>query len=154
MVDEPLRGGFPDPSFYSQTGIEQVRGWMRSMAPRAPLSQLTGIRATQVGAGTTTCTMPASPALQAFDGHVEGLALLQAAMELAVLTGAPAATDVRIAVMVVNHLRPCTVEAETLVAKGRTLHSGRTFTLADVTLEDALGRGVAQATGTFVLRAM
>ncbi len=152
MVDEPVRGGFPDPSFYSLPGIDQARAWLRGWAPRVPLSHLIGLRPTQVGSGTATLTMPASPSLQTFEGNVEGLILLQDALEFAVLTGAPPATEVRTGVLIVNHLRPCTVEAETLVAKARTLHSGPTFTLAEVTLEDALGRGVAQATGTFVLR--
>jgi uncharacterized protein (TIGR00369 family) len=152
VVDEPVRGGFPDPSFYSLPGIDQARAWLRGWAPTAPLAHLIGIRPTQVGSGTATVTMPASPSLQSFEGHVEGMILMQDAMAFAVLTGAPPATEVRATVLIVNHLRPCSVEAETLVAKARTLHSGRTFTLAEVTMEDALGRGVAHATGTFVLR--
>jgi uncharacterized protein (TIGR00369 family) len=152
VVDEPVRGGFPDPSFYSLPGIEQTRAWLRGWAPASPLVHLIGVRPTQVGSGTATVTMPASPSLQSFEGHVEGMILMQDSMALAVLTGAPPATEVRATVLIVNHLRPCSVEAETLVAKARTLHSGRTFTLAEVVMEDALGRGVAHATGTFVIR--
>jgi uncharacterized protein (TIGR00369 family) len=152
VVDEPVRGGFPDPSFYSLPGSEQARAWLRGLAPRVPLSHLIGIRPTQVGSGSATLTMPASPWLQSFDGTVEGLTLLQHALEFAVLTGAPPGTEVRTAALAVDHLRPCTLEAETLVAKARTLNSGPTFTLAEVSLEDALGRGVVHATATYVIR--
>ena len=95
--------------------------------------------------------MPASPWLQTFDGTVEFRFLAEACLTFAVLTGAPAAIDVRPAAMTINHLRPCTVESETLVARGRVLNSGPTFTLAEVLLEDASGRGIAHGVGTYVL---
>jgi uncharacterized protein (TIGR00369 family) len=75
-------------------------------------------------------------------------------LETAVLTTAPAGHDVRMGVFAIDHFRPATLDSETLVAKARTLNSGPTFTLAEVFLEDALGRAVAHATGTFVIRAI
>ena len=99
MVDEPVRGAFPDPSFYSLPGIDQLRAWLRGVAPRVPLSHLIGLRPTQLGSGSATLTLPASPSLQAFDGHVDALILLQDALECAVVTGAPPATDVRTGVL-------------------------------------------------------
>ena len=151
VVDEPVRGGFPDRSFYSLSGLDQMRAWLRGQAPRAPLSHLTGIRPTQVGPGSVTETMPTSPALQTFDGNIEGLILLQDTLEAAVLTTAPAAHEVRTAVFAVESLRPGSVESEVFVVKARVLNSGPTFTLAEAFLEDGLGRGVAHATGTFVI---
>ena len=154
VVDEPVRGRFPDPSFYSLPGIEQARAWLRGLTPRSPLSHLTGLRPTEVGSGSATLTMPASPWLQLFDGTIDTRLLAQDALEFAVLTTAPAATGVRTGVFVLNHLRPCTVDSKMLTAKARTVHSGPTFTLAEVILEDSLGRGVARATATFVMRSI
>jgi class 3 adenylate cyclase len=152
VVDEPVRGRLPDPSFYSLPGIEQARAWVHGDAPTVPLSHLMGFRLTQVGTGSATATQPATPALQSFDGAVEGLTLMLETMTLAVLTGAPPASSVRAAAFAVDHLRPSTLESETLVTKARTLHSGRTFTLAEATLEDSAGRGVAHGKATFVIR--
>lgn len=129
-----------------------MRAWLRGQAPRVPLSHLTGIRPTQVGPGSVTETMPTSPALQLFDGNIEALIMLQDTLEAAVLTTAPAANEVRTGVFSVHSLRPGSVESESFVARARVLNSGPTFTLAEVFLEDGLGRGVAHATGTFVIR--
>jgi hypothetical protein len=61
MQGEAVRGGFPDPGFGSLPGIERARAYLHFLAPRAPLSHLIGIRGTQVGPGSATVTMPASP---------------------------------------------------------------------------------------------
>jgi class 3 adenylate cyclase len=152
VVDEPVRGGFPDPSFYSLPGIEQARAWLRGKAPRSPLSHLVGIRTTQVGSGTATLTLPASPWLGSFDGTLDVRILVQGALEFAALTSAPPASQVRTVSLALSNLRPCTVESENLVAKARTVNTGPTFTLAEVVVEDALGRSVAHGSATFVVR--
>jgi len=89
--------------------------------------------------------------MQTFDGTCEFRILMEACLSFAVLTGAPAGTDVRLAAMTINNLRPCTVESETLVARGRVLNSGPTFTLAEILVEDASGRGVAHGVGTYIV---
>jgi uncharacterized protein (TIGR00369 family) len=116
-----------------------------------PIHHLVGVRLTQVGSGTAVVTMPASPWMQTFDGTLEFRILAEACLTFAVLTGAPAGAAVRPAAMTINNLRPCTVESETLVARGRVLNSGRTFTLAEVFIEDASGRGVAHGVGTYIV---
>ena len=143
MRDEPVRGGFPDPSFYAQAGIEQARAWQQNRTPHDPLSHLTGIRPTQVRAGAVTLTMPASPWLATHDGAVNVEILLQDALEFAVLTGLPPDHEMRTASLVYNRLRPCRVESENFVARATTVYAGRTFTLAEVFIEDANGRDVA-----------
>ena len=125
---------------------------MRGAVPPMPIHHLVGTRLTQVGSGTAVATMPASPWMQTFDGTVEFRILAEACMTFAVLTGVPAGTDVRPAAMTINNLRPCTVESEVLVARGRVLNSGPTFTFAEVLVEDALGRGVAHGVGTYLYR--
>lgn len=154
VVDEPIRGSLPHPGFYSLPGIEQARAIVRGAVPRSPLSRLVGLRVTQVGPGSATVTMPASPWLQQQDGTVDSKMLLEAALHLAALSGAPPASDIAAASLSVSHLRPCTLEGEQFVAQARVVHSGKNFTVADAELEDALGRGVAHATGTYQIAPM
>src|SRR5205807_2033280 len=71
VVDEPVRGGFPERSFYSLPGVEQARAWLRGLAPESPLARLIAARVTQVGSGSVTFSVPASPWLQQPDGSLE-----------------------------------------------------------------------------------
>ncbi|MGH9012273.1 MAG: adenylate/guanylate cyclase domain-containing protein [Acidimicrobiia bacterium] len=151
MIDEPARGGFPEPGFYALPGIEQARAYLRRLVPRPPLSHLLGIRVTQVGAGTATCTMPASPWLQAATAAVEPTALVEVAMSTAVLTTASPATEVRTAGLSCTPFRPCTLESEVLIARARVVSSGATFTFSEVLVEDALGREALRASGVSVV---
>lgn len=154
MTDEPARGGFPEPGFFSLPGIDQARAYLRRLVPRPPLSHLLGIRVTQVGSGTATCTMPASPWLQASTGMIDTTALVEVAFFTAVLTTVPAATTVRTAGLSYTPFRPATVESETLIARARTVGHGTTFTFAEVLVEDALGREVLRACGVSVVEPM
>src|SRR5688572_9745858 len=70
VLDEPVRGGFPDPQFFSLPGIDQLRAFLRNMVLPTPISHLVGLRLTQVGSGTTVVSMPLSPWLQLGDGTV------------------------------------------------------------------------------------
>jgi class 3 adenylate cyclase len=152
VLDEPLRGRLPDPGFWSLPGIEQARARLRGLVPRSPLSHLTGIRLTQVGVGSATVTMPASPWLQIADGSVEVRMLLEEALALAVTTGAPAGHEVRTAALSINQLRHSGVDSDSFVARARTLNTGSVFTLAEVQVEDGTGRAVAHASGSFLVR--
>jgi class 3 adenylate cyclase len=151
VIDEPVRGGFPEPGFYGLPGIEQARAYLRRLVPRPPLSHLLGIRVTQVGAGTATCTMPASPWLQASTGVIDPTAIVEAAVSTAVLTTVPPGTSLRTAALALTPFRPVTIESETLIARARTVSSGATFTFSEVLVEDALGREVLRASGTSVV---
>jgi hypothetical protein len=124
VIDEPVRGSLPDPSFGSLPGIDRARAWLRGVAPRGPLHHLTGVRLTQVGSGTAVLAMPATPWLQTFDGFVDSRILVETGLAFAVLTGAPAGTDVRPMAITVNNLRQGILEGETLVARARTVNSG------------------------------
>jgi class 3 adenylate cyclase len=151
MLDEPARGGFPEPGFYGLPGIDQARAYLRRRVPRPPLSHLFGIRVTQVGAGTATCTMPASPWLQAATGVVDAAALVEVAMSIAVLTTVPTGADFRTAGLTYTPFRPCTLESEVLIARARVVSSGATFTFSEVLVEDALGREAMRASGVAVV---
>ena len=64
-----MRGGFPEPGFDALPGMERARAILRGLVPRPPLSHLLGLRVTQVGSGTATMTMPATPWLQVPTGR-------------------------------------------------------------------------------------
>jgi class 3 adenylate cyclase len=151
VIDEPARGGFPEPGFYALPGIDQARAYLRRLVPRPPLSHLLGIRVTQVGAGIATCTMPASPWLQASTGAVDPTALVEVAMSTAVLTTAPPGAHVRTAGLSYTPFRPGTMESEVLIARARVVSSGATFTHSEVLVDDALGREVLRASGVSVV---
>ena len=150
MIDEPARGGFPEPGFYALPGIDQARAYLRRLVPRPPLSHLLGIRITQVGAGTATCTMPASPWLQTSTAVIDPMAVVEAAVSTAALTTVPPGNSVRTSALAVTPFRPVTIESETLIARARTVSSGGTFIFSEVLVEDALGREVLRASGTSV----
>ena len=154
MLQEPVRGGYPDPSFFSLSGMDQARRAMRGQMALPPLHHLVGHRLTQVGSGTATGTQQATPWLQTVDGTVDFRFIMESAAYYAALTGAPPATAVQASALAINYMRPCTIDSGTLIARARTLNSGPTFTLVEVTVEDAEGRGVAHGTATYVLRAM
>ena len=152
MIDEPVRGRLPDPGFWSLPGIEQARARLRGAVPRSPLSHLVGLRLTQVGAGSATVTMPATPWLQNADGAIEVRILLEEALAMAATTAAPAGHEVRTTALSINQLRFSGIDNDTFVARARTLNSGRFFTLAEAQVEDSSGRTVAHATGSFLIR--
>jgi len=124
-----VRGSVPDRSLGSLPGIERVRAMMRGLVPRPPLSHLLGYRLTQVGSGNATLRMPVSPCFQDYTGNIDVRVPAEEALAAAVLTGAPAGYEVRTVSLSVNLLRPPTLEAETLIARARTLNTGRAFTL-------------------------
>jgi uncharacterized protein (TIGR00369 family) len=134
--------------------MEQARAWQRGLVPATPLARLVGYRPTQVGSGSATLTMPATPWLQFGDGTVDFKIMMEEALAVAVLTGASPATRIITTALSVTHFRPSTVESESIVARARVLNSGSAFTVAEVLVEDALGRAVAHATGAFLLRVM
>jgi class 3 adenylate cyclase len=149
---EPVRGGLPDPGFYSLPGLDQVNALRRRLVPRSPLSHLTGLTVTEAGPGTATLTLPASPWLDAGEGMMIQV-LAEAALSTAVLAGAPPATDVRTSALSLTQFRSATLDADKLIAYGRTIRTAPTFTYAEAAIHDDLGREIARVTGAVVLRA-
>jgi len=111
-----------------------------------------GYRLTNVGSGSATFNLPASPWLQNLDGSLELLIPVETALFTAALAGAPAAHEVRTAAMSLNHLRFYTLESGALIARAKTVNTGRSFTVTEVQVEDALGRAVVAATGSVVVQ--
>jgi len=70
------------------------------------------------------------------------------------LTTAPGGHEIIPASAAFHHLRPCTLSSESINARGRVLNTSRTFTVAEVLVEDALGRALAHVTFSAVVRPM
>lgn len=152
MRGESARGGFPESGFDALPGMERARAVLRGLVPRPPLSHLLGLRVTQVGSGTATMTMPASPWLQGPNGRLYYNSLNEAASSIAVLSGAPPGVEPQTTATFVNFFRPAVPESESLIARARVLNSGPTFTHTEASIEDGLGRLVSHATQAAVLR--
>ncbi|HKY76364.1 MAG TPA: hotdog fold thioesterase [Acidimicrobiia bacterium] len=153
MIDEPVRGGFPDPSFFSLPGIEQVRAVQRGFTPRPPIGHLLGIGSTHVEPGTVTCGTPASAwQIDSPAGTVQLLVLIETALHAAAVSSAPAGTRVETATMTTSYLRPATVESGAFVARARVVNTGRSSTLADAVVEDQRGRVLAQSMASLLIR--
>jgi uncharacterized protein (TIGR00369 family) len=154
VLDEPVRGGFPDPQFFSLAGIDQLRAFLRNMVLPTPISHLVGLRLTQVGSGTTVVSMPLSPWLQLGDGTVDFRLAADLAAYSAVLSTAPGGHEIITSTLAVHHVRPCTLSSEGVIARGRVLNTSRTFTVVEVLVEDAHGRALAHMTGSALVRPM
>lgn len=151
MVDEPVRGYMPDRSFYSLSGIDQCRAFLRKVLPPTPLSRLTGFRLTDVSSGAAVLTVPVSPWLQLGDGTVDISTLAELAVDTAIVTTIPEGHSAVTSSVSLHHLRPCTLKSEMLVARGRVLNQGPKFTVAEALIEDGLGRAVAHTAGSAIV---
>ncbi|MDQ3944679.1 MAG: hypothetical protein M3357_05925 [Actinomycetota bacterium] len=152
ITDEPVRGGFPDPTFFNLSGMERTRAFLREEVPRTPLHHLIGMRPTQAGPGAASATLPATAWHQHGDSTLDLKLATATILEFATVTGIPSGTDVRLVAMSMTHLRPCTLEHAPVVLRSRVLHSGPNFTLAEALVEDGLGRSVGHATGHLLVR--
>ena len=147
---ELVRGAIPEPWFSSLPGIDRAQALRQGRIARPPLARLTGLTVTQVSPGAATLTLRASPWLDA-GGQLDILILGEAALSTAVLTGAPAGSDVRTASFSVNQFRTTARDAN-LIAHARTITSAPRFTFGEVALEDDRGRAVARVTGAALVR--
>jgi len=135
--------------FLSMSGLEQLRGFMRGLAPKPPIHYLTGMRPTEVGPGTSTFAMPVSGWLLSPPGLVQlgTLAILaDGPLGCAVQTALPAATPYTTAEISMSAIRPVHRGTWSLTAKGRLINAGRTIGVSEVVVEDEQGRVVAHGT--------
>jgi class 3 adenylate cyclase len=96
-------------------------------------------------------SQPLIPWLQVNEGFVDLTHTAELCVYIAALTAAPPGTYCRVVNLSLRYLRPCTVDNETVIARGRILHAGSSFTTVESLIEDALGRAVAHATGSVVM---
>lgn len=154
MLNEPVRGVMPEPSFFSLSGLEQLRAFTQGRMPSTPNARLFGYRVTQVSSGTAVISQPISPWFQVNEGYIDLTSTAELSVYVAALTAAPPGVYCQAVNLSIRYLRPCTVESETITARGRILHAGSSFTTVESLIEDGLGRAVAHATGSVVMAPM
>jgi uncharacterized protein (TIGR00369 family) len=136
------------------TGLEVLRASLERRLPDPPVSRLTGLRLSEAGLGMASAWMPASPWWQSGAGvFLAGTTAFVADLALGatILTGAPAGTGVTTSELSVSFLRVPTIRSQTIIGRGRLIHSTRSLGLAEATLEDARGRLLGHASSRCVL---
>ena len=149
---------FGDLSVLALPGLERMRATVRGRAARPPIHHLTGLTPSESGFGTSTFTMPASPWLQTtVPGLMTGgvLAFLaDGPLGTSIMTVLPPLAYMTTADLTLSFLRPATLESETLIARGKLIHGGRSVALSEVSIDDAHGHHLAHGTTRgFVLQA-
>ena len=154
LVDrEQARGHYLPAEDFKLPGIERLRYLIkRPTAP--PFSHLSGLRFTDAGIGSATVAMPASPWWRTRAGVFSAGTLAfvaDAALGGAVHSAVPERTIVSTSEISLNFLRPVTTRSETIIGRGRLIHSTRTLGLSEVFLEDGRGRVLGHGTSRCVL---
>ena len=143
--EDPVRGGHPDPALLALPGIEQLRAMLAGRVPRPPISYLTGMAPTEVGAGSATFTMPASRWLATPQGPIQLgtlCVLADGPLGCAVQTALPARTLYTTSELSLRLLAPVQVGG-TLIARGSLVQARRTLALSEVYVLDGRGRLLA-----------
>ena len=147
--DEPVRGGYPDPSLLALSGLDRIRAGLRSQMVPPPISHLFGLVPVAVSSASVTFSMPCSPWLQTDAGvFFAGTAALVADAPLgsAVQVGLGPGQYCVTSELSLNFLRPADVSSQQLVARARPIEVGRTLGLAEAMVEDGHGRLIAHST--------
>ena len=142
---EPVRGRHPDPGLAAGPGIDLIRALIGDQTVQPPLSRLTGLRATAVGVGTASFSLPLTGWLCGGDGRIALGALTipaDAAMACAIIAGLPPATGLtttELALRQIHSAQP----GGLLLARASVLDLGPPVALAEVSLTDEDGRLIA-----------
>lgn len=135
-------------------GVELLRSSLERRLPDPPVTRLTGLRLSEVGLAMASAWMPASPWWQSAAGvFLAGTTafVADAALGSAVLTSAPPGMGVTTSELSVSFLRAATVRSQTIIGRGRLIHTTRSLGLAEATLEDARGRLLGHASSRCLL---
>ena len=147
--EEPVRGGYPDPSTLTLSGLERMRGWVKGQILEPPVSRLIGMRAVEAGVGTCTYVTPASEWLHSGTGHYAGgvgALVADASLGCAVLTGVPPWAITTTSQLSMSFLRPAGPWSGRLAARAKLIHTTPTVGLSEVHVEDGEGRLIAHGT--------
>jgi len=150
MLNETVRGIVPEPGLFSLPGLDRMRIYQQRRLPATPHARLLGYRLTQVTSGSSIIGQPVGPWSEIFDGFVDLTATAALSVYVTASTAAPAGTQLRLVTLSVRYLRPFTIDEGSVIARGRILHAGSSFTTVETLVEDPLGRAVAHVTGTAV----
>ena len=147
--EEPVRGGYPDPSALSLSGLERMRAWVKGQLPNPPIGRLIGMRPVEAGVGTCTFVTPASEWLQSGTGHYAGgvgALVADASLGCAVLSGVAPWSVIATSQLSMSFLRPAGPWSGRLTARGKLIHTTPTVGLSEVHVEDVDGRLIAHGT--------
>jgi uncharacterized protein (TIGR00369 family) len=153
LWEEPAWGAYASREDLEKTGLERMRLLARQDVLQPPVSNLTGMSYEEVGAGLTTCAMPASPWFLAATGGFPGgvLALpADAALGGALVTLLEPGQILTTSELSLSYLRPANTTAGVLIARGRLVHAARTLGLSNVFIEDGRGRLLAHGSSRCV----
>lgn len=152
IVDEPVRGGYPDPRTLGLTGYQQMELFLERGGPVPPISHLVGLRPNSFTEGTSEFEMPVTPWLSSSVGVVQGgiwLVLADAPLGTAVHTKLPKAVTYTTSEISMYFLRPVSIgvggdkSGGKVVGRARAIHVGRSLALSEVALYDEQERLVA-----------
>ena len=136
------------------SGYELWRRCVSGEIEPPPLHYLTDSRPVEVGEGTMTWTMPASPWLCSPTGFVEGgflVYLADAAVTTASHTRVPAGIACAAIDVTVKFIRPAPPDGRLLTAVGTVVHHGKSLSVATAEIRNADGKLVATALGSSML---
>ncbi len=147
--EEPVRGGYPDPSMLMLSGLERLRAMVKGQTPRPPASHLIGMRPVEAGVGTCTFLTPATEWLQSQMPHYSGgvgALVSDAALGSAVMSGVNPWEVMTTSQLSMSFLRPAGPWSGRLSARAKLIHTTPTVGLSEVHVEDGEGRLVAHGT--------
>ena len=127
-----------------------MRLYQQGRLPATPHNRLLGYRLTQVSSGSSVLSQPITPWSEIYDGFVDVTAIAALSAYITASTAAPAGTDLRLVTLSIRYLRSLTVDDGSVIARGRLLHAGSSFTTVETLIEDPLGRAVAHVTASTV----
>jgi len=153
--ERPVVGAVvPQETWDRLSGLEVVQAYLKGELPPCPLTELTGLRATEAEEGATTFVMPATEWLCSPLGTIQGgtvAMLADTAQVVAVQTTCPPRTAYAPLDLKVNFLRPARPDGRDLTAHGRVVQRGRSIAVAHAEVTDVDGKRVALAVGTTMI---
>ena len=123
-----------------------MRLYQQARLPATPHARLLGYRMTQVSSGSSVVSQPITPWSEMYDGLADVTTIAALSGFITATTAAPAGTDVRMVTLSIRYLRSLTIDDGSVIARGRLLHAGSSFTTVETLIEDPLGRAVAHST--------
>jgi len=153
VLQEHVRGGAFPTELMGLPGIDQLRLFLTDQAPNPPISYLTGMHPTEIGAGSATFVMPISPWLSTPQGlwTAGAIAILaDGPLGCAIQTLLPPATGYTTTDLSINLVRPVPRTGH-LIARARVVHGGRRMALSEVSVTNDDGRLIAHGTSRCVI---
>ncbi len=142
---EPVRGGYPDPSLLLRPGIEQLGEMLVGRTPRPPISRLTGMSLVEAGTGTATFELPLTDWLRSPQGAISIGPLVMptdAAMACSIQTMLPPRTPFTTSELTLRLLAPARPGARVRV-RGTAIQVRQRIALAEGAVVDDEERLIA-----------